>query len=748
MVGPQKNQILNMKNIILSAVAATAVLDCLAAEHLSLAHLESMVMSAPLVRIADTEREAAEALHYIAVAALSPKLFVSATVASAKDPVRPERYNVETTQTGGAVARSETLLTAAQDRYTRYGALIGVRVPLFGSRMVLLKNIGVAEAGIGVAKAKLAVAQMEALKGLRYAYVDYYYRQAQVQLAKTFIQGNDEVTEILEQRRKAKLLLDAEYKSLQIAFHGARNEISAAQAAADDSADRIRMITGHALTDIEVQPPALPKTCRTYSDGKPASGLHPALIVYASALEERRRALGMTGSSLPYSEFTVSQGLNRYENGRSGNSTAVSIDFQFPIGGPSPSDAAKRLAISEVAKAELEFDQQKAEYLAAVEKAKRNVELGRSQITLVAQRLDASKEAQRVARLRVAQSDGDVVERMVRSKAVLYNSYHDHLEAELRLAKAQIDIMGLAQCDANQVPEPSVLEEAVPILMQALLPVHALEYKLTGLQQAAKPVSSPIRYKVPVLGWYAWHTLSRFDAAKENAFWTRIPATSRVLLSLNGEQIKGAIHNINERRRLAAFLSSANKRHVAVGLLLGDPGWVLPGEGEKLVAIVRELKGVPFSGIHLDIEENQLPEDKRSEWAPGLVAVVKTLREETKLPIAVSLHPRDARVEGLLAQLKTAGTNEVALMLYSTNHEKVAGDLATIMRAHPGLRFSVAQSIEPALSNEESYAKKSEAVATAAWRRIDARLRTEPNFAGIIIQSLDDYLDGVLRHEN
>lgn len=737
-----------MKKTILFAVAATAVCDCLAAERLSLARLESMVMSAPLVRIADTEREAAEARHYIAVAALSPKLFVSATVASAKDPVRPERYDIETTQAGGAVARSETVLTAAQDRYTRYGALVGVRVPLFGSRMVLLKNIGVAEAGIGVAKAKLAVAQMEALKGLRYAYVDYYYRQAQVRLAKTFIQSSDEVTGILEQRRKAKLLLDAEYKSLRIAFHGARNEIGAAQAAADDSADRIRMFTGYALTDIEVQPPALPRTCRTYPDGgQPAGGLHPALIVYASALEERRRALGMTGSSLPYSEFTVSQGLNRYDNGRSGNSTAVSIDFQFPIGGPSPSDAAKRLAISEVARAELEFDQQKAEYLAAVEKAKRNVELGRSQITLAAQRLDASKEAQRVARLRVAQPDADAVERMVRTKAVLYNAYHDHLEAELRLARAQIDIMGLAQCDADQVPEPSVLDEALPIFMQALLPGHALEYKLTGLQPA-DPASAPIPYKVPVLSWYAWHTLSRFDASKENAFWARIPATSRVLLSLNGEQIKGAIHNVNERRRLAAFLSSADKRHVAVGLLLGDPGWVLPGEGEKLIAIVRELKGVPFSGIHLDIEESQLPEEKRSEWAPGLVALVKALRAETTLPIAVSLHPRDARVEGLLAQLKAAGTNEVALMLYSTNHEKVAGDLATIMRAHPGLRFSVAQSIEPALSNEESYAKKSEAVANAAWRSIDERLRTEPNFAGIIIQSLDDYLDGVLRHEN
>ncbi|HEY4540768.1 MAG TPA: TolC family protein, partial [Noviherbaspirillum sp.] len=629
--------------------------------------------------------------------------------------------------------------------YTRYSAVVGLRIPLFGSRDVLMQNVRVAESDVAAAEARQQVARMEALKGLRYAYVEHYYRSQQARLADTFMQGEPEMHTMLERRRSARMLLDAEYKTLRTAFHAARNDISVAHAAAADSAEKIRLLTGHTATQFELQAPALPRACKVPARDAQEPLRHPALALYASALEEKRRALSLARPARPRSALTVSHGVHDYRHGSSGNSTALSLDLEFPLGGANAHSAAHKLAQSEVAKAELEFDLQKSEYLAALHKAERDLEVGRRHVTLVTQKLDASKEAQRVARLRASRPEGDAIEQMVKARAGLYQAYHEHVEAQLRLAKARIDLMGLTECEAAPEQPVDVMQEATPLLTQALLSGDVLASK-GGSRHALK--DGKAAREVPVLGWYAWHALKHFDPARANRFWARIPATDRVLLSLTGAQIKSLKTSAATRRQLGAFLASARKRNVKVAMLLGDPGWVLPGERDKLVTLVRQLKAFPFSGVHLDIEQSQLPAAQHAQWAPGLFEVVRAVRAETNLPVAVSLHPRDARVDGLLAGLQAAGAEEVALMQYSTNQEKVSANLAELMRENRTLRFSLAQSIEPILSREESYARKPEKVATTAWLNIASRLQAEPNFAGIIIQSLDDYLNGALRHEN
>lgn len=737
-----------MRKTLLPMLGATALANAFAADRLSLAELERQVLAAPAVRIAQAERDAADARHRIAVADMSPRLFVSGSAASTKDPARPERYRVDQIQPDGTISTSERILTSAQERYGRYGAVVGVRIPLFGSRDISMRNIEVADAGRTASRAREQVARMEALKGLRYAYVDSFYRRQQAQLAEAYLEREADAERVFTQRTKARLLLDADNRALRTTFQSARTAGIKARTLAAASAARLKLATGRSVDTAELEAPTLPPDCAIPSaDHIAPARLHPEIAMYAAALEEKRRMLAVDGAWRPESGVTISQGIQRYESGSSGTSTAISFDLQIPLAGRELETARKKLALSEVAKAELELDAKKAEFMSALENAQRELALRRSQFEAVAQRVGASKEAYRVSWLRAGQPNGDPVETMVRSKYALYQAFHEQIEAELQLAKAQIDMMGLARCDGGE-RRAGILPEALPLMSQALLPARApASRKLIYISEQANAVNAAQNGRAPVLGWYAWYALNRFKPGDAAQFWSNIPQSNRVLLSLTSEQLRNVTAKQKERQRLSAFLDSARKRHVEVGLLLGDPGWVLPGEAGKLRQIVRTLAPFSFSSIHLDIEQSQLPQDQQALWADGMVAVVSSLREESHLPLAVSLHPRDLDVPGLLHKLRAAGANEVAVMQYSTDGDKVAGNLIEVMRRNPQLRFSVAQSIEPSLPREESYAKRPLKAVEAAWQDISLRLGKEPNFSGILVQSLDDYLNGAL-HEN
>lgn len=717
-----------------------------AGDKLSLPDLEQQVLTAPAIRIAEAEREAADARHQIAVVDLSPKLFISGTAASTKDAVRPERYTIEQVQDGTQTS-TERILTASQDRYGRYGGVVGIRIPLFGSRDIAMRNIEVADAGLGASRAKEQVARMETIKALRYAYVENFFRRAQARLAQAYLESQADAERVFEQRKNARLLLDADYRALRATFQSVRQAGDMARGLETYSAAKIQQLTGRSIDGVELAPPALATNCTIPAATGEAGNLHPEIDVYTAALEEKRRLLAIDGSWRPESGLTVSHGIQRYEGGSTGSSTAVSFDLQIPLGAWDLQNARKKLAQNEVTKAEIQLDAKRDEFFSALEKTRSELALRRGQIETIAQQLNAKKEAHRVAWLRAGNADGDAVESMANSKFALYQAYHEQIEAELELAKAEIDMMGLTHCESEVERHVDILPDALPLMSRTLFQGKTQEFrKAVYLPGKGDATSMAQNGKLPALGWYAWHTLNRFEPEQAEQFWSDIPATNRVLLSLTSEQIRSVTSIPRERERLSTFIASAKERKVEVSLLLGDPGWALPGEGKKLLKIVRSLSAFPFSGIHLDIEQSQLTPDKQKAWASNMVSLVSSLRAETRLPIAVSLHPRDLKVPGFLRDLKAAGANEASVMHYSTNREKVVANLTEVMRKHPALHFSLAQSIEPSLARDESYAKKSLKTVAAAWDDI-MQLGSHPNFSGILVQSLDDYLNGAL-HED
>ena len=77
----------------------------------------------------------------------------------------------------------------------------------------------------------------------------------------------------------------------------------------------------------------------------------------------------------------------------------------------------------------------------------------------------------------------------------------------------------------------------------------------------------------------------------------------------------------------------------AVLLLLGDPAWINPADRPKLMALIRRFQNVPFDGLHLDLEVEQLgwpvPAARLQDW----LNTVKEAKKRSPWPLSISAHP-------------------------------------------------------------------------------------------------------------
>ena len=227
---------------------------------------------------------------------------------------------------------------------------------------------------------------------------------------------------------------------------------------------------------------------------------------------------------------------------------------------------------------------------------------------------------------------------------------------------------------------------------------------------------------------------------------------------------------------LESCIHDAHALGISLIWLLGDPTWILPEHRDALLTLVRAFRSVPFDGIHLDLEPDQLPQAKgrRAELAGHMLDTVNAVIKESPWPLGLSLHPRYLRPKGsapwLAAELRLAGVREVAVMAYIVNQAQLQNTMRTVIRhmadsANPkALRtgggkpgggtppeagrgerppapyLTLAQSFEPGMGKQTSHASAGRP-AFDAWLRA---LRQEASMPvdGLLIQAWEDYHRG------
>jgi len=252
------------------------------------------------------------------------------------------------------------------------------------------------------------------------------------------------------------------------------------------------------------------------------------------------------------------------------------------------------------------------------------------------------------------------------------------------------------------------------------------------------------------LGAYLWNGSLLLQAARERTdpdawakeFRAAQPFTS-VLISFNGREIDTISRDLPLRLRLSALLRALQQNGIRTDLLLGEPNWILDRYRGDLPYLLPKLTDLPFQGLHLDLEPEQLKATGLGEGKllNGLLETLRRVKEVTSLPLSISLNYRDPlrKVNGrsLLDQLAELGLQRLVLMIYVSNPERVADIAAPILRACPALPIGIAQSVEPSplLNADESYYRFNRNELKQKLADLTGRLAGYTNFDLILIQN-------------
>ena len=156
------------------------------------------------------------------------------------------------------------------------------------------------------------------------------------------------------------------------------------------------------------------------------------------------------------------------------------------------------------------------------------------------------------------------------------------------------------------------------------------------------------------------------------------------------------------------------------------------------------MNGLPFAGVNLDLEPNQLDEAGLGTTYL-LEELLKTLADAklaSPWPVALSIHPRYMAAPlgdiDFATALERLGLDEVVLMTYVVSRERVLQIVTPILDTHTGLRFGVAQSVEPFLAPEETHAGIGHAEFQRRMKALAEGL-TPPNFTRLHVQDWGAY---------
>lgn len=671
----------------------------------------------------------------------------------------------------------------ASREYRAADAELGVLYPLLGTREREKATLRATEVQVINSRIDALIKAEQKMQLLRESYVTLWASQRKQELTKGYLSEADRFTKVMDARRKSGLLRESGRQESLLSFSEARRNASAFTTNGETAENILRQLL-----------PGLPAAWNTE---RPAllslEGIKPPQLgrqqerEALSAINAQRSELSRSERFWPVdSDVALSYRLRDESDAGMplGGGYGVRWRFSVPIGGTSTATAQRRQYDADMRRTQSEIEMRQAQQSIVWQRALDDYRRQRANLRYSRERLAAAtrqeKEDSQRANLLTGVS-GDVLERWQRSRYALYQSGIDAIEAQEAFLLAQARVLTTPSSDgkpdqrleeewaaldsglgsfamiavvpatgaravALSHPEPDSVslaaDSAAALHAAAILPMAGGGSGGIATAQAnTAATSAPVAWR-----FYAWKA-APILAGQGQTVLAGVPPRAALWLSFSAEEINqlAAVQG-KPAVALRQWLAAARKQGRQVHLLLGDAGWLKPGGGDSLLKVISPLMAYGFDGIHLDLEPDQLPEAKKSR-APlldAMAARVQEVREATRLPVGVSLHWRDAAPDAvtcLLCKLEKAGVSEVTLMIYSSKPESVAARALPILKANPRLRFSIAQSVEPAsvLSKEESYASSGRQKFQQQMQQLDAQLQTQRNYAGIAVQAWDDY---------
>ncbi|MBD2839487.1 TolC family protein [Pseudomonas sp. JM0905a] len=579
-----------------------------------------------------------------------------------------------------------------RDDYYGRDLALGLRHPLLGSLRRQVQAVSAVELEQQRQQAQRLLRLAEQRLALRSAYADWWRAEQEERWCKGLLPASQTARERLARRQQGGWLLPSQARLLDGQWQGLQQRCRQSALLVDDTRASLA-----GLADMEIGPgqqaeaESLSTQVLPLSNWRQALEGHPRLQERQDELRHAERNRQSPWYESVDSSFSVAQSYeSRSGASKSGDGLVAALSLSAPFDLMNYGRARNREgeARHQAALAQLEAERQQLLQ-----------SLGQ---TLQAQRqaaLDLDRE-----REQLAVADQALREQRLRAERSVSESPAEELAVELERYNSGLRL--IAAWHAAWLREAALrLFVDDDQALAGLLGPQRLDWTAPGVVGAAsKGVGST--------GWsqgvYLWKSGALLNPATRHAELRELrrAGMTRLYLGLDGGQVAD-IPAL--RKQLQDTLDDAHAQGVQVALLLGDPAWLEPGGRQGLLDLLGGLKGLPFDALHLDLEVEQLgwpvPDRRLRDWLDTLGAVSGVV----SWPLELSSHPRwfaepVAGATCVPCALPKRGVRQVDLMIYTRNPARSAELAESIARRWPALRFRLAQSVEPQLPTEESWA--------------------------------------------
>lgn len=589
------------------------------------------------------------------------------------------------------------------DDYYARNATIGISYPLLGS---LKRQLDVLkQAQLDAQRSQLAIALRRAEQRLvmRTTYADWWRYQQEASLCNTIEQAAKQRIEQLGNRRAAGWMRGSEASDAIQQWAALRTRCSLASSRQSELRSLLEMLAQLTLpSDATAVAPALHTQSASLAAWKQQIDGHPAIQEREAELTQAQEkksppwyASIESSISLGYSAEDRS-GVSRY-----GNNIIAALNFSMPFDIGSHASAARGEAAHRLRAARDQLHAERRRLILEISTLLRTQQQNHE--TWITQG-SVVKNAQQRLREQVARQELDTDQAVI----LIQN-------AQLNLFKAQFDLISTwhqlwvdqsaLRLFIDDNPEATWLLGTKTIDWQ---PQNTDSTKArANTRKNGNTKSSAAAPPAWTMGAYVWNSEPLLKATTRDTELNNLIKAGfrRIYIGLSAAQINEIDALKHEVR---ALLDSANKRNIHVALLLGEPLWILPEHRSTLTALLEKLSDLPFAGLHLDLEVEQLG------WpvpAARLTAWLNTLDQAKKIspwPLEISSHHRWFSTQFTQAvcvpcQLPEVGVQSVSLMIYTRSTQRSTSLTNEIAKRWPQLHFRLAQSIETELGTDESW---------------------------------------------
>lgn len=633
----------------------------LAAQEVTLAQLLQRLDAGPALQQAAQQLQAAQAEQALREAEQGWSLFGSASNGEYRD-----------LDTLGA---AETY-----DDYVGQDYQLGLRYPLLGSLKRQVEAVNSSRSAVQQQQLQLALQQAEQRLLLRGAYADWWAAQAVQQWCGQLQTQADAAQASLDTRWRAGWLRTSAAQQQQHAWRALQRQCrdSAGQQAEAQSLLALLVPLPAAATP---RAEALPSQPQSLPAWQGALTRHPRLSQREQALQLADEQRGSRWYDSVDSSFSLAHSLqNRNDYRRSGDGLVASLAFAMPFDLLGADQARRRLG---------EANYQAAQQALAAEQQQLQFSVLKG-LRAYRQSLDALQASLE----RVQQTEQLWRERQAR-RAV---DGEDGLLALLAAGQGhQAALLGRIQAW-----HAAWLREAE---LRLLLDDQAELEPLLGDGRLHWPSATDAGVSAWSQGVYIWDSRALLDPQRRTGELQRLQRSGlrQLYVGLSAAQVRAEDGSV---AALKALLQAAEPLGLQVSLLLGEPSWMTPQGRPELLRLLERYRQLPFAGLHLDLEVEQLgwpvPAERLQQWLETLAAVAR----HSPWPLAISSHPRWFEAPAADAPCVPCAlepVEQISLMIYQRDPQRSAAAIKTIAARWPQLRFRLAQSVERKLQGKLSW---------------------------------------------